>query len=479
MPHAARRHRPRMDWPHLLALCCLAVTATSLAARPSRDVPERRIAVFGSSVASGTGDESGGEGYAGRLRALLAPRGWELFNQSRGGDNTAMLMSRFDPGTAPEPGVRYLLTVRPRFVVIALSLGNEGIRGADGAAAKAGVFEQYASGVQAVVERSRAQGITPIVTLCYTRNDFTSIEYAYTRQMNARINAWDVPSVNLLGAVDDGSGKWVDGFWWDSLHPNAAGHAEMATTFVPSLFDALAQGKPQPRRSTDAGFARLSDDAAFLFTPDAPMHPFALGFEVRSNHDGLVASVTGTPLDATPVDTTIERAAQAPVVVHSLLLRPAVGVGGVQTPERRAALGVRDGVWTYTSTGDRAVPSAVRADGRWHHVLVSHYTARGETLLFVDGILAGRTPERMAVSRIAVGGPASGSVDVKNVMIYRGGLNADEAGALAGGTLLQASLEVYAPLADARFSKGLPVENRAQSLSAFTLVSGSPHHVQP
>ena len=49
----------------------------------------RRIAIFGSSVASGTGDESGRSGYAGLLRDLLQPRGWEVVNQSRGGDNTA------------------------------------------------------------------------------------------------------------------------------------------------------------------------------------------------------------------------------------------------------------------------------------------------------------------------------------------------------------------------------------------------------
>ena len=36
------------------------------------------------------------------------------------------------------------------------------------------------------------------------------------------------------------------------------------------------------------------------------------------------------------------------------------------------------------------------------------------------------------------------------------------------GTLLQSSLEIYAPLSDATFASGAPVENRAQSLTAFT-----------
>ncbi len=77
------------------------------------------------------------------------------------------------------------------------------------------------------VARSREHHIVPIITLCYTRNDFTSVEYEYTRRMNLAINGWDVPSVNFLGAVDDGTGKWAKGFWHDSLHPNAAGHDEL------------------------------------------------------------------------------------------------------------------------------------------------------------------------------------------------------------------------------------------------------------
>ena len=77
------------------------------------------------------------------------------------------------------------------------------------------------------VARSREHHIVPVITLCYTRNDFTPVEYEYTRRMNLAINAWDVPSVNFLGAVDDGTGKWAKGFWHDSLHPNAAGHDEL------------------------------------------------------------------------------------------------------------------------------------------------------------------------------------------------------------------------------------------------------------
>src|SRR5437870_2396248 len=105
----------------------------------------RRIAVFGSSVANGTGDDQGKEGYTGRLRELLAPRGWEVLNQSRGGDNTKTMAPRFAPEGTPAPGVRYLRPVNPGYVVIGLSLANEGIWEAKTKEEKDAVFEQYAA----------------------------------------------------------------------------------------------------------------------------------------------------------------------------------------------------------------------------------------------------------------------------------------------------------------------------------------------
>ena len=212
------------------AMAGLAVAhAQSGAAKP------RRIAVFGSSVANGTGDEYAKEGYTGRLRELLAPRGWEVLNQSRGGDNTIRMAPRFAPENQPEPNVRYLLPVNPTYVLLGLSLGNEGIRNVATRAEKDAIFDQFAKGMRGFVDRSRQHGIVPVITLPYTRMDFTEVEYEYTRRMNLLLNSWDVPTVNFLGAVDDGTGKWARGFWFDSLHPNAAGHVEITRTFVPTL----------------------------------------------------------------------------------------------------------------------------------------------------------------------------------------------------------------------------------------------------
>jgi hypothetical protein len=184
------------------------------------------------------------------------------------------------------------------------------------------------------------------------------------------------------------------------------------------VFEALEKGKALPEKAVGPGFtATLSGKMPVVFEPQDTMHSFALGFTVRSQGTGDVATVSGT----------------------SVL--------------------VQDGKWAYKAADGSIVASKISADNQWHQILVSHYEARGETLFFVDGKLAGTTSEHVQPKQFALGGPRGGSY--KDLLIYRAALNADEAAALFSGTLLQASLEIYAPLTESQF------ENRAQSLSVL------------
>ena len=464
---ASRIHRMRKSVMRSLLAVLLAASGLTFVHGQKPAAPPRRIAVFGSSVANGSGDDLGQDGYTGRLRALLGPRGWDVLNQSRGGDNTKTMAPRFAPDGAPDPKMRYLLTVNPGYALLGLSLGNEGIQNGTTKAEKDATYAQFESGMRGFVARSREHHIVPIITLCYTRNDFTEVEYEYTRRMNLAINAWDVPSVNFLGAVDDGSGKWAKGFWHDSLHPNAAGHAELLRTFVPTLFEALEQGKPAPARATAAGFARLQSGASALtFEPDDSMHPFAFGVTVRSSRDGAVATVTGMTLDAAIAIKKEERAGgRGALQFETTTLTPLAPFG--------VTLGVERGLWTYTASNGTRIASRVKADAAAHRLVVSHYTARGETLFFVDGKVAGHVSERLEPRRFILGGVGA---DYRDLLIYRSALNADEVAALESGSLLQASLEVYSPLTDLGFQPGAPVPNLAQSLTSAKVGAGSVQH---
>lgn len=455
------------------SVCLLALVAASLAILQAQAPAQkgRRIAVFGSSVANGTGDELGMEGYTGRLRAMLAPK-WEVLNQSRGGDNTKTMAPRFAPDGEAQPNTRYLLPVHPDYVLLGLSLGNEGIRNVSTKEQKDAVFRQFETGMKGFVERSRANHIVPVITLCYTRMDFTEVEYEYTRRMNLAINSWDVPSVNFLGAIDDGTGKWAKGFWFDSLHPNASGHDELTTTFVPTLFDALEQGKPLPAISTatDGGVRLAAGSAPLTFTVNAKMHPFAFVVSVRANGDGELAAISGSRLDSATGTKKIDRG-RGPIEFEETTLTPAGPFA--------STVGVRGGRFTYSSASGSPIASDVKADGKWHQLVVSHYTARGETLFFVDGHLAGTVPERLETKEFVLeNAKATKPADFQELMIYRSALNADEVAAIGADKLLQASLEVYSPMTDQKFLTGSPIENRAQSLSKVMVAAAGATRVR-
>ena len=107
--------------------------------------------------------------------------------------------------------------------------------------------------------------------------------------------------------------------------------------------------------------------------------------------------------------------------------------------------------------------------------------ARGETLLFVDGDLAGSVAERLQPEEFVLGGAgvmanaAPDQADYKDWMIHHAGLNADEARAVYAGTLLQASLEIYAPLSGVGDAVA---ENLAQSASVIEVKTAGVTHSQ-
>src|SRR5439155_15910351 len=154
------------------------------------------------------------------------------------------------------------------------------------------IFKQYADGIQGFISRSRQNNVVPIVGLVYPRMVYTPVEYEYVRKMNLLQNSWDVPTVNLLGASDDGTGRYATGFDFDDKHPNASGHHEFFYAFVPTLFEALEKGKQTPWRSpADKGFARVTQGPApFVFSAEDTMHSFAMSFDVRVQDDGTVAA---------------------------------------------------------------------------------------------------------------------------------------------------------------------------------------------
>lgn len=384
-----------------------------------------RISIFGSSVAHGTG-AANDRGYAYQYGEVLRQRSrsgesrfpFTISDISVGGNTTTDLLRRYND----------LIFDLGRYVVFGLSLGNEGIHNSSRAQK---VMETWRDNMLRLVAMAREDGKVPVVMGNYGRADFNAKDYALVKQLNLLIHEWDVPSVNLLGAVDDGRGHWPAGFENDPYHPNTAGHREMMLTIPPSLFDALAMGKPQPTRDGSKTYS-LTRGNTINIVPEGTTHPFAVSVTVKGSDRGRVMTFVS---------------------------------GG-----RRAWVGINKDHHAYycSTTGDSIVCQIPIEDNVRHTITVSHRYAQRHTLFFVDNE-GSRTNERVQLDSVMVGDYSNRSVRRRfsELFFWRSALNSDEVSALSRGAMLKSSLEIYTPL-DGEERNDLP--NLAQSLNQARLV---------
>jgi lysophospholipase L1-like esterase len=424
-------------WRNAAGLATGDVYFDDLALEPYVAINANKMTYIGSSVPFGVG-ATGNRGYTTLYADLLTQRSaaglggpWVTANVCVPGNNTIDVTKRFDNDVFAQNG---------KYVFIGLSLGNEGITGSN----KDATFAQFRDNMLALIRHARANGLVPVVGSNYGRNDYTATEYGYVQRINALLNSWAVPSVNLLGAVDDLNGRYTTGYWYDALHPNDAGHAEMAHAIVPSLLDALAAAKPQPRRRASAGITLRNSAAApaptVRLVPEDVAHPFTATLRFRTAGPGQLLQV---------LDSTGDKFGTIRVASTGKLL--------------------------YTSAKGSAIAGAkVVSDNRWHKLVLTHYYARGLTLLYVDSTAEGTAAERLRPTRLDLGGSAAPArVQLRDFMFYRAGMNQGEVLTMAADSLLKSSLEIYAPLDGSRTVAVDSLTNLAQSLNILSRVASA------
>ena len=372
------------------------------------EIADNKITFFGSSVCNGQGAEEVSNvkhGYAWQFGQLLAARHeadntlpeYEYSNTSINGNNTLNLLSRYKGHMYGDCG---------QFVVIGLGLGNEGIHGASN---PQGIYNQWKTNMLKLAELGEDEGKIVVASNNYTRGDYNATDYAYVKQMNLEMHEWDIPTINLLGAVDNckGNGQWADGYQNgdDIYHPNHTGHTEMMHTIVPSLFDALAAGKAKPTRQTGEGID-LAGKQTIEFVPEDEVHSFTLAFRIAN-------------------------------------------VSGMQIK-----LDVNEGVAPVQ-------PAVLPTDANWHTIVISHYYAAGKTYIYFDGVQQSVSDGKMLLSKVNLGGDCK----VSDLHFWRAGMNADEVAAFEAGKMLCSSLELYCPLNNGA------VDNLAQSTNSIQLVT--------
>jgi lysophospholipase L1-like esterase len=383
------------------------------------------VTFFGSSVCYGTGAENN-HGYAWQFfhSGAIDTLAFQYYNASTGGDNT-LKVEKEDRLT------KKLYPTKPDIVVIGLSLGNEGILKPKDDNGRKQILEQYRTRLLALADSLNSQGIQPVIVNCYSNSHFTEAQFDITNRMNQIINTWDYPSINVLGTVDDLTGKWVEGYVRDPLHPNMAGHTEMSYAIVPSLFEAIRLNKKVPAYDWHYSYATLLNTAkvAKPLSLDLPgtVHSFTLSFQCKETADGSIAGFTANNQN------------------HLLT------VSG------------------QTIRYKELTKSFPKDTSSWTHIVLTHSYVNQKTMLFVNGELVGSIKEQLSPTQVHFGGTAS-KTELKDLTFHRSSLNPSEALDLFNKKFIQSSLEYYNPLTKPVL--GATVGNEAQSLTTLKIAKG-------
>jgi Starch binding domain/GDSL-like Lipase/Acylhydrolase family/Putative papain-like cysteine peptidase (DUF1796) len=161
----------------------------------------------------------------------------QLVNVSEVGANVSRTLDRFQSVVTPK---------KPDVVIIALSLGNEGLAACSPHDRRA-VQRRFESGLQQLVKLTREVGAYPILGGVYPHGDYAPEHTELLWDTHNRMLTWDVPVLDWLASVEDGQGHWKPGTSFDPAHPNTLGHRLMYQSIDIQLFDlnstALAQAK--------------------------------------------------------------------------------------------------------------------------------------------------------------------------------------------------------------------------------------------
>jgi len=176
-----------------------------------------KVLVIGSSVAMGCSAWLL-NGWASQLgQALQEKYGHQLINRSQLGANVCSTIERFAAAIAPE---------KPNIVVIALSLGNEGLAYCPPHDRRA-VQRRFESGLLQLIKMTQDLGAVPIIGGLYPNGDYSPEHNWLLRDTHQRMLSWGVPMLDWLDVLDNGYGGWKPDISLDVAHPNTIGHQLM------------------------------------------------------------------------------------------------------------------------------------------------------------------------------------------------------------------------------------------------------------
>lgn len=396
----------------------------------SPNFERKKILVIGSSIALGR-DATKNNGWANRLKAIMEPRGYTVVNRAISGNSTQQVINRFYKDVVPDS---------PDFVVISLSLGNEGIQN-QSEGNKESIYLRYKNNMLRLINMCRQHGFIPIIGSNYARKGFNEVDYTYARTINEIFDNMGIAQFDFMNAFNEyGTAKILpildDG---DGLHPNDIGHEAILRAIPFSIFDNLAVWNGEIS-SQDSGRVKTGTDRVTGVRPiqlvlTDPVESFTVGFKLKDLSSGIAKAYFGF---------------------------------GISTNRIRS----NNNLIEYTSNLGSLIESSVRLDdSEWHHIAFSHDKHEAKTRLYIDGMYIGETDEDVVPTNFTIAGNSSTTVyyavdcEYKDFSFHRTRLDEEQISDLAKGSIPKSSLEVFSPLSDRVVSKHTHFMNLAPNSS--------------
>lgn len=235
--------------------------AEALTQEPTPNPEGLKILVIGSSVALGCSAWLL-RGWAWHLgRTLQQKYGHQLVNRSELGATVSTTIAQFS---------NKVISERPDIVIIALSLGNEGLA-SSAPCQRPAIQRHFENGLKQLVKMTEELGARPILGGVYPRGDYSSGNCGLLRETNRRMLTWGVPVLNWLALLEAGQGQWKDGISFDKAHPNTIGHRLMYDAIDLTLF----QDVKEPLKIVSQPQTLLEDN--YIYHDES-------GFEVVAYH---------------------------------------------------------------------------------------------------------------------------------------------------------------------------------------------------
>jgi len=151
----------------------------------------------------------------------LCKKGHVIRNVAMSGADTEITLNRF-PRVVPQEN--------PDFVIVSLSLANEGLHSSEDACTT------FQENMKKLVQMIKNINAVPILGSVYPNDEYNERHYELLKMVHNNMLTWGEIVIDFLRTTDDGNGHWKPNSSIDAGHPNDLGHKLMYEAINKDIF---------------------------------------------------------------------------------------------------------------------------------------------------------------------------------------------------------------------------------------------------